>query len=250
MTLYVLLTGDFPFRRDEDEDVSKVARLQREFTRCLAGDWLPISVRRLVASDHSAERGARAEPGHSRAWQLARGAASSARSMCTGVDHVLLVDAHARGSGALLKFLQPNDLRRRYSMVTSACASPRLTPVPRRCAQASPECQNLVVRMLQPNPARRLTLSEVMAHPWFQQDLPPHLATLNARLLQVSRRGRLRLRCLALPPLTPYVRRHKTCGPLSSRHPTTGWRHVASASRCTAYSRQACWRTWHTSDSR
>ena len=47
MTLYVLLTGDFPFRRDEDEDVSKVARLQREFTRCLAGDWLPISVRPL-----------------------------------------------------------------------------------------------------------------------------------------------------------------------------------------------------------
>jgi len=45
VTLYVLLTGDFPFRRDEDEDVSKVARLQREFTRCLAGDWLPISVR-------------------------------------------------------------------------------------------------------------------------------------------------------------------------------------------------------------
>ena len=45
VTLYVLLTGDFPFRRDEDEEVSKVARLQREFTRCLAGDWLPISVR-------------------------------------------------------------------------------------------------------------------------------------------------------------------------------------------------------------
>ena len=45
VTLYVLLTGDFPFRRDEDESVSKVLRLQREFTRCLAGDWLPIEVR-------------------------------------------------------------------------------------------------------------------------------------------------------------------------------------------------------------
>ena len=50
VTLYVLLTGDFPFRRDEDEDVSKVARLQREFTRCLAGDWRPISVRLPVSS--------------------------------------------------------------------------------------------------------------------------------------------------------------------------------------------------------
>ena len=47
VTLYVLLTGDFPFRRDEDEEFSKVLRLQREFTRCLAGDWLPISVRTL-----------------------------------------------------------------------------------------------------------------------------------------------------------------------------------------------------------
>ena len=49
-----------------------------------------------------------------------------------------------------------------------------------------------MVRMLQPNPARRLTLSEVMAHPWFRQDLPPHLATLNDRLLQVRRLRRHR----------------------------------------------------------
>lgn len=42
-----------------------------------------------------------------------------------------------------------------------------------------------MVSMLQPNPARRLSLSQVLAHPWVARDMPPHLATLNDRLLQV-----------------------------------------------------------------
>lgn len=69
-----------------------------------------------------------------------------------------------------------------------------------------------MVRMLQPNPARRLTLSEVMAHPWFQQDLPPHLATLNDRLLQVRHLGQYQPDLLISRRLRAYVRRRKTCG--------------------------------------
>lgn len=41
-----------------------------------------------------------------------------------------------------------------------------------------------------------------MAHPWFQQDLPPHLATLNDRLLQVRRLGQLPTYNLQMPKST------------------------------------------------
>ena len=36
-------------------------------------------------------------------------------------------------------------------------------------------------RLLQPDPQKRLTMGQVMDHPWFQRSLPPPLMTLNAR---------------------------------------------------------------------
>ena len=45
----------------------------------------------------------------------------------------------------------------------------------------SQEGQDLMHRLLQPDPQKRLTMGQVMDHPWFQRSLPPPLMTLNAR---------------------------------------------------------------------
>ena len=43
VSLYVLLSGEFPFARaEEDADVTMVVRLQRELRRALAGDVKPL----------------------------------------------------------------------------------------------------------------------------------------------------------------------------------------------------------------
>jgi serine/threonine protein kinase len=47
--------------------------------------------------------------------------------------------------------------------------------------QVSREGQDLMHRLLQPDPQKRLTMGQVMDHPWFQRSLPPPLMTLNAR---------------------------------------------------------------------
>ena len=43
-----------------------------------------------------------------------------------------------------------------------------------------------MARMLQPVPALRATIAQVLAHPWLTHGMPPELATLNDRLLQVG----------------------------------------------------------------
>ncbi len=39
----------------------------------------------------------------------------------------------------------------------------------------SHQVQDLINRMLQPNPVKRITLSEIQEHPWFSRDLPDYL---------------------------------------------------------------------------
>lgn len=41
----------------------------------------------------------------------------------------------------------------------------RKTPVPE-------ECRNLLSRMLDPNPAKRCSLAEIVENPWFRADMP------------------------------------------------------------------------------
>ena len=59
-----------------------------------------------------------------------------------------------------------------------------------RDAQVSQEGQDLMHRLLQPDPQKRLTMGQVMDHPWFQRSLPPPLMTLNARCASSSPRVR------------------------------------------------------------
>ena len=47
----------------------------------------------------------------------------------------------------------------------------------------SPLCDDLVRRLLTPDPERRLSLAAAMAHPWSRAGMPPALAALNGQLL-------------------------------------------------------------------
>ena len=47
----------------------------------------------------------------------------------------------------------------------------------------TPECQDLLSKILAGNPAQRISLREVQKHPWFTKELPPGVAEMNDRLL-------------------------------------------------------------------
>lgn len=47
---------------------------------------------------------------------------------------------------------------------------------------ASTACQELLASMLRPNPAERITVTELLRHPWFLTDLPPGTQQVNERL--------------------------------------------------------------------
>lgn len=46
----------------------------------------------------------------------------------------------------------------------------------------SPELQDLLGRMLVKDPGQRITMPGIMAHPWFQKNMPPGLLELNSRV--------------------------------------------------------------------
>ncbi|CAL5221600.1 g3820 [Coccomyxa viridis] len=50
-------------------------------------------------------------------------------------------------------------------------------------AVVTPECQDLLSKILAADPAQRITLSEVQKHPWYTKELPPGVAEMNDRLL-------------------------------------------------------------------
>lgn len=50
-------------------------------------------------------------------------------------------------------------------------------------AVVTPECQDLLSKILAGDPAQRITLSEVQKHPWYTKELPPGVAEMNDRLL-------------------------------------------------------------------
>lgn len=42
VSLYLMLTGCFPFARDSDDECTNVVRMQRMFTRIIQGDYAPL----------------------------------------------------------------------------------------------------------------------------------------------------------------------------------------------------------------
>jgi serine/threonine protein kinase len=52
--------------------------------------------------------------------------------------------------------------------------------------QASEGVRDIMHRMLNPNPNERITVPEIMAHPWFCTDLPAGVTELNETLLATA----------------------------------------------------------------
>ena len=53
-------------------------------------------------------------------------------------------------------------------------------------AQASAEVRDLIHRMLNPDTKARITVPDIMAHPWFMTDLPAGVTDLNETLLATA----------------------------------------------------------------
>jgi serine/threonine protein kinase len=50
----------------------------------------------------------------------------------------------------------------------------------------STDCKDLISRLLVADPTKRITLPEILRHPWYLQDLPPGVAEMNDELLAAS----------------------------------------------------------------
>ena len=48
--------------------------------------------------------------------------------------------------------------------------------------EVDPEFQDLLHGMLEPDWTKRMTVSDIIDHPWFAEGLPPGVADMNARL--------------------------------------------------------------------
>jgi hypothetical protein len=53
-------------------------------------------------------------------------------------------------------------------------------------AAISAECIDLLQQMLLPEPHRRITIEGIMAHPWFNTNLPPEASSMNATYLSAA----------------------------------------------------------------
>ena len=48
--------------------------------------------------------------------------------------------------------------------------------------KASAQCRDLLNRILEPDPAKRITISGIQCHPWYTTDLPPGVGDMNDNL--------------------------------------------------------------------
>lgn len=60
---------------------------------------------------------------------------------------------------------------------------PRILAADYRPPPSSPECLSLLKALLTPDPDHRITLPQIMCHPWFIKDLPPGLNEMNDSLV-------------------------------------------------------------------
>lgn len=82
-----------------------------------------------------------------------------------------------------------NNLFARLNTVNNKCISsldtlcPLLTAAPSQFhVDVSPACMDLVSRMLIPNPSDRISVGEILKHPWYLRNLSPELRSINRRM--------------------------------------------------------------------
>lgn len=69
--------------------------------------------------------------------------------------------------------------------------------------ELTPEFEELLQGMLQPDPSLRMAVGKVLRHPWFAEGLPPGVADMNARLPDGPRPGEGQVRVWDNPSPEP-----------------------------------------------
>ncbi len=58
-------------------------------------------------------------------------------------------------------------------------------PCPGAIQGLTPECYDLLDKLLEVDPDKRITVQQVLQHPWLVQDMPENLVEMNNNLLQI-----------------------------------------------------------------
>ncbi len=83
---------------------------------------------------------------------------------------------HARVSSSWLRYALLSLLTRRVRRRARSCCA--AYPMPSHVI-TSLECTDLLRKMLKPDPAKRITLDQILQHAWFLKKLPPHATEMN-----------------------------------------------------------------------
>ncbi|GBF97768.1 sulfur stress regulator [Raphidocelis subcapitata] len=85
-------------------------------------------------------------------------------------------------------FLRPEDAalsdQQQMLALFTRTARESFTMLPAEAATISPECVDMLVRMLQTNPAMRITMTAIQVHPWFKCGLPDGAGVMNTVILR------------------------------------------------------------------
>ncbi|KIY95352.1 hypothetical protein MNEG_12611 [Monoraphidium neglectum] len=85
-------------------------------------------------------------------------------------------------------FLRPEDVgapdQQQMLTLFTRTAREEFSMLPHEAGAISPECADLLLRMLQTRPALRLTMSAIQVHPWFRTGLPEGAGVMNTLILR------------------------------------------------------------------
>ena len=175
VSLYVLLTGTFPFKRPDDSKANNVrcqtsAALCRIVAHsCASARWQRVVWLECVdcpvasALEWRAVRCAFTGPTHVMSrWSVCRGRSSSQMVSLTAKTYrdSLKSQLHLQITHMLINAscTQVVRLQRMFIRIINA----DFTPVPGLTA----ECRDLLARLLNPDPKARITVTEALQHPW------------------------------------------------------------------------------------
>lgn len=172
--LYVMLAASYPFGRPEDERMAPSARMHAMLhVRAACSRLLRAAC--LTLGEHNGRLctiSATALPCAILCKALWRVVLCSLRTHAVCLSNSQNMACHRDFSPERcdpLIFMVQRILKVEYALPSHAVVTP--------------ECQDLLSKILACDPAQRITLAEVQRHPWFTKELPPGVAEMNDRLL-------------------------------------------------------------------
>ena len=102
-----------------------------------------------------------------------------ASSGCLSVDHMPFFDAALTFISGMISALISLPSCRFQKVLYRIIAVDYHFPVRSPHGVVSDACKDLMRRIFVADPTKRITIPEIQAHPWYQQDLPPGLTGFN-----------------------------------------------------------------------